>query len=78
MQISKIEQTSDWGKKKLTTSQQKYAATDVYYLHKIKYELDKILKREKRIELANACFNFIKYRTNLDLEGWSNQDIFSH
>ena len=78
IQISKEEQTSDWGKSRLSVSQQKYAATDVLYLHKIKNELDKILKRENRIELANECFNFIKYRTNLDLEGWNNQDIFSH
>ena len=68
----------NWGKSKLTLAQQKYAATDVLHLHKIKDELDKILKRENRIELATACFNFIKFRTNLDLEGWNNQDIFSH
>ena len=78
VQISKLEQTTDWGKLKLTLAQQKYAATDVFYLHKIKKELDKILKRENRMELANACFNFIKYRTNLDLKGWSNLDIFCH
>tara|TARA_Y100000590_G_scaffold435574_1_gene555157 strand:+ start:511 stop:1122 length:612 start_codon:yes stop_codon:yes gene_type:complete len=78
VQISKTEQTTDWGKPKLTLSQQKYAANDVYYLHKIKEELDKMLKREKRIDLAKACFDFIRYRTKLDLEGWSNQDIFSH
>ena len=78
IQISKSEQTTDWGKIKLTSAQQKYAATDVLYLHKIKDELDKILKRENRIELANACFDFIKFRTHLDLEGWNNQDIFSH
>ena len=78
VQISKSEQTTDWGKFKLTLAQQKYAATDVLYLHKIKDELNKMLKRENRIELANACFDFIKFRTNLDLEGWNNQDIFSH
>jgi len=78
IQISKNEQTSDWGKPKLTTDQQKYAATDVYYLHKIKDKLNKMLERENRNELANACFDFIKFRTILDLEGWNNQDIFSH
>ena len=78
VQISKSEQTTDWGKSKLTLAQQKYAAKDVLYLHKIKDELDKMLKRENRIELADACFDFIKFRTNLDLRGWNNQDIFSH
>ena len=77
-QISKNEQTTDWGKKSLTPAQQKYAATDVLYLHKIKKELDKILIRENRIELAQACFNFIKYRVDLDLAGWTEQDIFKH
>ena len=78
VEISKSKQTSDWGNKKLTLAQQKYAATDVFYLHKIRDELNKILKRENRIELAKACFDFIKFRTNLDLEGWNNEDIFSH
>ena len=78
VEISKSKQTSDWGNKKLTLAQQKYAATDVLYLHKIKDELNKILKRENRIELAKACFDFVKFRTNLDLEGWNNEDIFSH
>ena len=78
IQISKTEQTTDLGKIKLTLAQQKYAATDVLHQHKIKDELNKILKRENRTELANACFDFIKFRTNLDLEGWNNQDIFSH
>jgi len=78
VQISKTQQTTDWGKPKLTLAQQEYAAKDVLYLHQIKDKLDKILKREDRTELADACFNFIKFRTNLDLEGWNNQDIFSH
>ena len=77
-QISKNEQTTDWGNTSLTPAQQKYAATDVLYLHKIKKELDKILIRENRMELAQACFNFIKYRTDLDLIGWAEQDIFKH
>mgnify|MGYP001424229285 CR=1 FL=1 len=77
-EISKKEQTTDWGKKNLSTAQKKYAATDVLYLHQIKNELDKILLREKRIKLANSCFKFIKHRTDLDLIGWSEQDIFKH
>ena len=76
--ISKTEQTTDWGSKKLTQAQQKYAATDVLYLHKIKIELDKMLIRENRVKLAQACFNFINIRAELDLLGWSEQDIFKH
>ena len=76
--ISKTEQTTDWGSKKFTQAQQKYAATDVLYLHKIKNELDKILIRENRVKLAQACFNFISIRVDLDLLGWSEQDIFKH
>ena len=77
-QISKNQQTTDWGRSKLTIAQQKYAATDVLYLHKIKKELDKMLTREKRMDLVQACFDFIEHRTNLDLEGWAEQDIFKH
>ena len=75
--ISKIEQSSDWGGK-LSINQQKYAANDVLYLHKIKNKLDKILEREGRLKLAKSCFNFIEHRTNLDLIGWAEQDIFKH
>jgi len=75
--ISKIEQSSDWGGD-LTKEQQKYAATDVLYLHKIKDKLDLMLLREKRTKLAKACFDFIPYRTDLDINGWSEQDIFKH
>jgi len=75
--ISKVEQSSDWGGK-LTLEQQKYAATDVLYLHKIKNKLDKILEREGRIKLAQSCFDFIEHRTNMDLLGWADQDIFKH
>ena len=77
-EISKTEQTTNWGQKKLTLAQQKYAATDVFYLHKIKEKLDKILIKENRMNLAKNCFNFIKTRTELDLRGWSDQDIFKH
>ena len=75
--ISKTEQSSDWGGK-LTKEQQIYAATDVLYLHKIKDKLDSMLLREKRSKLAKACFDFIQYRTDLDINGWSEQDIFKH
>ncbi|MDA9748514.1 ribonuclease H-like domain-containing protein [Pelagibacteraceae bacterium] len=75
--ISKTEQSSDWGGE-LTKEQQRYAATDVLYLHKIKEKLDKMLIREKRDKLAKACFDFLEYRTDLDINGWSEQDIFKH
>ena len=75
--ISKNEQSSDWGGE-LTKAQQKYAATDVLYLHKIKNKLDAMLVREKRSSLAKACFDFIQHRTDLDINGWSEQDIFKH
>ena len=75
--ISKTEQSSDWGGE-LTKAQQRYAATDVLYLHKIKDKLDSMLLREKRDKLAKACFDFIEYRTDLDINGWSEQDIFKH
>ena len=77
-EISKSQQTSDWGSQKLTLAQQKYAAIDVLYLHQIKDKLDKMLIRENRAKLANACFDFIKIRTDLDLSGWGEQDIFKH
>ena len=76
--ILKIKQTSDWGANKLTPSQQKYAATDVLYLHQLKYKLDEMLLRENRIEISKACFNFIEHRVNLDLLGWPDLDIFKH
>ncbi len=75
--ISKNEQSSDWGGD-LTKDQQKYAATDVLYLHKIRDKLNKMLLREKRDKLAKACFDFIEFRTDLDIIGWSEQDIFKH
>ena len=77
-EISKSQQTSDWGSNKLTLAQQKYASIDVLYLHQIKDKLDKMLIRENRVKLANACFDFIKIRTDLDLSGWLEQDIFKH
>ena len=76
-QISKTEQTTDWGSKKLTQAQQKYAATDVLYLHKIKIELDKMLIRENRLELYENCIQFLKTRIKLDQSGFA-EDIFQH
>ena len=76
--IIKIEQTSDWGKKKLTLNQQKYAATDVLYLHALREELNTMLIREGRLEIAKACFDFLEHRVKLDLSGWSESDIFRH
>ena len=75
--ISKVEQSSDWGGK-LSKDQKEYAASDVLHLHKIKKKLDSILVREDRINIANACFEFISHRTNLDLYGWQDVDIFKH
>ena len=75
--ISKVEQSSDWGGK-LSKDQKEYAASDVLYLHKIKKKLDSILMREDRINIANACFEFLSHRTDLDLYGWQDVDIFKH
>lgn len=75
--ISKIEQSSDWGGK-LSKDQKEYAASDVLHLHKLKKKLDSILERENRINIANACFEFISHRTDLDLYGWQDIDIFKH
>ena len=76
--IEKEEQTSDWGLKKLTLSQQKYAAIDVLHLHKLQSKLNEILIREKRLKLAEGCFKFLEHRVMLDLSGWSELDIFKH
>ena len=75
--ISKAEQSSDWGGK-LSKEQKKYAAIDVLYLHRLKQKLDVMLEREKRGNIAQACFKFISHRTDLDLCGWQDVDIFKH
>ena len=75
--ISKVEQSSDWGGK-LSKDQKEYAASDVLHLHKLKKKLDTILERENRTTMANACFEFISHRTDLDLYGWQDVDIFKH
>ena len=76
--ISKHQQQSDWGAEKLTDAQLDYAASDVLYLHKLKKALDRNLAREGRIEMAQACFDFLPMRAKLDLAGWPEIDIFSH
>ena len=77
VELSKVQQSSDWGIEELSSEQLNYAASDVYYLHKIKAQLETMLEREGRTELAQACFDFITTRTALDLEGWY-VDIFEH
>lgn len=76
--ISKQQQSSDWGASELTKAQLDYAASDVLYLHKLKAELDRMLQREGRSEVAQACFDFLPTRAKLDLAGWPDVDIFSH
>ena len=76
--VSKQQQSSDWGAEALTPEQIDYAASDVHYLHKLRAKLDVMIAREKREELAKSCFNFLPYRAELDLAGWENEDIFAH
>jgi ribonuclease D len=76
--ISKQQQTSDWGAPDISDAQRDYAASDVRYLHALKAKLDERLKREKRVELAQACFDFLPARALLDLAGWADQDILAH
>ena len=78
LELDKQNQTSDWGSKDLNASQLKYAASDVLHLHKIKIELDSLLKREEKVDIARLCFEFIKTRSKLDLIGFESLDIFSH
>lgn len=77
-EISKQQQSSDWGGPELSDAQREYAASDVRYLHGMKAELDKRLAREGRTELAQACFDFLPHRAALDLAGWPEIDIFAH
>lgn len=76
--ISKQQQSSDWGADELTPAQIEYAASDVLYLHAVKDKLDAMLAREGRTEMARACFDFLPTRAQLDLAGWPEMDIFSH
>ena len=76
--ISKQHQSSDWGADELTKEQKDYAAGDVLYLHRIKEKLDSMLAREKREVLAASCFAFLSTRTQLDLDGFADTDVFHH
>lgn len=76
--ISKQQQSSDWGGPELSDAQRDYAASDVRYLHQLRDELDRRLEREGRAELARRCFDFLPVRAELDLAGWPEEDIFAH
>jgi len=78
VELKKEQQSSDWGAASLTEDQQRYAASDVLYLHALRGRLDAMLAREHRTELARSCFDFLPARALLDLEGWAEQDIFAH
>ncbi len=76
--MSKAQQSSDWGAASLSAEQVAYAASDVLHLHALKTRLDDMLTREGRAELAQACFDFLPWRAQLDLAGWEDVDIFAH
>ncbi|MGH7063910.1 MAG: ribonuclease D, partial [Stellaceae bacterium] len=76
--LSKQQQSSDWGAQNLSAEQLRYAASDVLHLHALRARLDAMLAREGREELARACFEFLPHRVLLDLAGWAEQDIFAH
>lgn len=78
VELSKAQQSSDWGAAVLTPAQLDYAASDVLYLHAVKARLDEMLAREGRTDLARACFDFLPVRARLDLAGWDEIDIFAH
>jgi ribonuclease D len=76
--ISKQQQSSDWGAAHLSKAQVEYAASDVLYLHELRARLNEMLIREGRMELAQSCFDFLPTRAELDLAGWPDSDIFAH
>jgi ribonuclease D len=76
--LSKQQQTSDWGAETLSPAQLEYAASDVLHLHRLREELTRRLEREGRLELAEACFAFLPERARLDLAGWAEEDVFAH
>jgi ribonuclease D len=78
IELNKQQQSSDWGSHVLSEAQKSYAAQDVIYLHEVKQRLDQMLEREGRVSLATSCFEFIPTRANLDLLGWSEEDVFAH
>lgn len=78
IELSKQQQSSDWGAAELSEQQMRYAASDVLYLHQLKARLEKMLAREGRTDLAQSCFAFLPVRARLDLAGWPEVDIFAH
>ncbi|MEQ9520356.1 MAG: ribonuclease H-like domain-containing protein [Parvibaculum sp.] len=78
VELSKQQQSSDWGADEISEAQLSYAASDVLHLHELKSILDTMLEREGRLEIAKACFAFLPIRASLDLAGWAEEDIFSH
>jgi ribonuclease D len=78
LDLSKQQQSSDWGAERLTDAQLEYAASDVLHLHAIKDALEARLEREGRLGLAESCFRFVPIRAELDLLGWADEDIFAH
>jgi ribonuclease D len=78
IEMNKQQQSSDWGSYVLSDAQKQYAAQDVVYLHELKTRLDAMLQREGRVALAKACFDFVAVRAALDLEGWTEEDVFAH
>ncbi|MCP1337200.1 ribonuclease D [Futiania mangrovi] len=78
VELSKQQQSSDWGAETLSQAQMEYAASDVLYLHKVKAGLDAMLAREGRTAVAQACFDFLPARAWLDIAGWAETDIFAH
>lgn len=78
IELSKQQQSSDWGAPLISDAQKQYAALDVLYLHEIKARLDQMLRREGREAVAQACFSFLPVRVDLDLAGWREEDIFAH
>jgi ribonuclease D len=78
VELSKQQQSSDWGAPVITDAQREYAASDVRYLHRMKSQLDVRLEREGRMTIAQSCFDFLPARALLDLEGWPEVDIFAH
>ena len=76
--LSKQQQSSDWGSPELSDAQREYAASDVRYLHRLRDELDRRMVRENRMTLAQGCFDFLPHRARLDISGWPEVDIFAH
>jgi ribonuclease D len=78
IELSKQQQSSDWGSQTLSEAQLAYAASDVLHLHALRERLDAMLAREGRLDLAKACFEFLPTRAKLDLQGWESEDLFAH